>query len=679
MNDYAAWRSHMLRGPSRSSLPRDDNAEFAAPRPPPPPPLPSALQASFPQSSSPSATTTCAASAIYGGYIDVTARLSEVLQDIAATERGQEKVWLNVQPCVLHTIKLLTAAVQSREARLRELESIVQQAQGCLDVLVRDREVKEERYRLDAAAHEAETLKLWKRVLSSEEQQQLPGASSTQPPETSMLEHRMRSLEHGLHRAQRQLQALVLQPPTKQRAARLSPSRSSSTESSATLSTKRDDTNSEVLSFASQPLDAARSLSRSPVTQLMLEEVHRLRQQWKHFLRTVPPAMVRSVAKGENNADSGPSHHANPDHKGSFHRVNKGYPSTPVLRDDGGPVLKQHAHPIEDEASRDTEAYGEDAHDWRREGKSSFCIMSPDTDRSENALPGLLLPSSGRRVRWYWAEGARSHHVSAASVSPPPSPSSAPQAQRSAQKSADPVLPWSEWHAFDGRTDCWYSLGTWATHRQQVRELQVKKLVEPSSCQQLEGHCRFGWMARTAELVSWTHPTRLEVQRGGIYEVKVCLVRHCASRFPSSYSVGRRDVEEGVLSLWIDGVAVSGLHECVSRTLLYAQSPSTKSPTRNRQSPPSPRARFARVSGAKQEDRSIPPYPRGYSPPQHTHMEEAYRALQRRPCCEPAQIYTHTAAACLYLPAGVTLQVRCRELHSTKAICEAFCELVYQV
>ncbi|KPA82121.1 hypothetical protein ABB37_03267 [Leptomonas pyrrhocoris] len=700
MNDYAAWRARALRGPSRLSLPRGDAAELTG-SVPPPPPAPEPLTSSFPTLSPPSRSLSAsAAPPASAGHIDCTdiaARLSEVIQDIAATERGQERAWLNVQPCVLHTLKLLSTAAQSFEVRLRQLESAAQQTQECMTVLVRDREVKEERYRLDVAAHKAETQQLWKRVLLLEaqqqpqQQQQTRCSPSAPQASSSMIDSRVDSLQQELQGVQRQLQALQLLPhPTaKRRTNRVSPARASSSvsASSAAPSTMRGDADGDVraASSSSPPTgDAARSPSPSPVTQRMLEEVHRLRQQWQHFLRTVPPALARSEEDNEDVADSGRPRPSYPDQRVSTHR-RKEYPRAAAMRDeDVGPPFEQREHPNRVEALSDIAEYTHREREGHHERAKHSHLLASDADGGEMALCGTLLPSSGRRVRWYWTGDSRRHRFSSMNVSPSSSSSSAQRIHNGMRNSASTALPWTEWHAFDGRTDCWYSLGTWATHRQQMEELRMDAAVELSEGQQPQGNLRFGWMARTSELVAWPHPSCLQVQCGGIYEVRMCLVHYCTSCQSSAHDAERLDARERVLSLWVDGVAVSGLRENVNHTLLYAPSPAATSPARRQRSPPlplhpPPRSRSTSAPRAQQPFRSFSPYPRDGSLPQHTHMEEAYRALQRRPCCAPAQMHTHTITACLYLTAGVTLQVRCGELHHSKAICEAFCELTYLV
>jgi hypothetical protein len=661
---------------------------------------------------------------------DIAARLSEVLRDVAATERGQEKVWLNVQPCVLHTIKLLAGAVRSREARLQQVENTLQQTQECLAVLVRDREVKEERYRLDVAAHKAEMEQLWNRVLYLEAQQQhqLTNPVPMSSAASSKVERRVNVLEQELQRAQYQLQSLHLSKEKR----RASPSRhfppSSSASSSGTNVTDRDIPSSTA---SSQPTGAGRSSPHSAVTQRMLEEVRHLRRQWRHFLRTIPAAMVRaeevqerSGSERQDGTDRGrygrqaaprssPSYHCDSDGDGTTsaavrrRRKNAGArslsPPPPTLH-------RMPSHKEEEERSdalsSDTEVYcGEDPHRNDRRWSGG---LDPLHGRSPSTVPhvekdgvwsGLPLSSCGRRVRWWYVAGDAPNLCVSATAStnaylPRCSPllSTSPRSQHDGTSGAagfPPVVPWAEWHAFDGRTDCWYSLGTWATHRDHLKVLRRHTTAAGKDCPSsppppllLGSTSRFGWMAQTTELVSWPRPSCFTVQHGGIYEVRVCVVRRLAA-ITSKSGQQLAATEHDVLSLWIDGVEVTGLSESVSSTLLYPPTPSSSSPTRSRhRSPPSlffPDP-ATDAGQATPTHRPLPHHPNGcFALPQHTHMERAYRALQRRPCCAPARIHTHLLTACLYLPTGVTVQVRCSELHSTTTIHEAFCELTYLV
>lgn len=679
MDDYAAWRSRVLRS---------NSTRFSSP---------SFANAAFTTAGTPS---TAAAADLHSnnkkshsadGSVDdavATARLSEVLQDIIATERGQEKVWLNVQPCVLHTIKLLIAAAQSRATRLRELEHAVEQAQACLAVLVRDRDVKEERYRLDTAAHQAETEQLWKRMLlleaQQQQQQQQQPACSTQPLSASAVESRVHALEQGLQCVESQLRLLTV--PGHERTKQAGQSRSFSSSSSASSTVKRDDVNKTVSAATpSQEKNNANRGSHSPVTGRMLEEVHRLRRQWKHFLETVPASLRKSEDEdgGALKERQRRRQADQQDPRPCYDKSGQGCASTMPRRAKSRPISRPQEPLSADDVQSDTDIYADSAYDQNDDEHHYAQLADGFTDIQYATSTSADLPfsSCGRRVRWYWASGA-------SSTSPFSSyPSSAQRAQHGGAlaSAANLAVPWAEWHVFDGRTSCWHSLGDWATHHHQMEALRQSDAThhrdEPS---------RLGWMLRTTALVAWPRPTRLTVRRGGIYQVRVCLVRHCAS----GGNVSPReqlDKEDNVLSLWVNGVAVTGLCERVNHTLLYTQTTTaatTTPPTRHRRSPSPRRTRAtvsltaaATASRAKAQGRSSSLF--AYSSsflPQHTQMEEAYHVLLRRPCCQPAQIYTHTIVACLYLPADVTLQVRCRELHNgPKVVHEAFCELTYLV
>lgn len=580
---------------------------------------------------------------------DVSARLLEVLQDIAATERGQERAWLNVQPCVLHTVKLLAAAALSREAQLQQLANTVHEAQECLSILVRDREVKEERYRLDVAAHQTETEQLWKRVLlleaQQQQQQQQAISCSTSPPSLSQspaLEERLAVLEHELHNVQRRLQ---VSPPQRPRSARRLPSaRSSSLSSSSANSTQRG-------------VGGGDLAAPSPVSRTMMAEVQRLRRQWRHFLHSVPQAALvddsdEAVDDAEGNvytrgARAGGARSATPQHT-----------TVSFTRQRAASIRKKMRDLFSDPAVN-----SDDAADTEEHGAYRNEVLR--RDRVHRGMAGLL-SSSGRRVRWYWAGEMQGRVPTAANLSP--YSRAAQRAQRRAGTGEAPsMLPWTEWHAFDGRTDCWYSLGTWATHRQQLRAVELaEEEEEATAARPARQHARFGWVARAAELVTWTQPARITIRRGGVYEVRVCLVRH---RSAACTKESTKDVQEAALTLCVNGEAVAGVRPTVSSILLYAQSPTRRrpSPLRETKMPDSGRHACGCSSGGPS------------SLPQHTHMEEAYRLLQRRPCCQPAQLQTHTITTCLYLPAGVVVEVRCREPPTTHSLCEAFCELAYVV
>lgn len=685
MDDYAAWRNRVLHGarlssPQGAALPEPGPAtSLASPPPPPPslqpPPPPTAPAAAPPRrdESSTAAAPLPFSSAVTADSDDAAgavARLAEVLRDIAATERRHAKTWLNVQPCVLHAVKLLAATAQTCVARVHELEEALRQAQQCVNVLVRDREVKEERYRLDAAAHRAEADELWRRLLMLEASAAAPQVVAAPPHEVPSsvaaaisascahtVEARVAPLEQELRRLRREFvrgassrrrrdaeqpraaydgsvdsdTASAPTPPPPPPAAR-----TGNTHKSAGLDARaavppprRALSSASSASALSSSQESARGagyvddarVPRAADTMMMMREVQRLRRQWRQFLRSVPGA---TVIKGPGEGAAAGADAEGP-RRGASRRFSSEGEGLPRWATSGGALER------EDEG----DAWDVWRDGWARPLSRFHRPQDPPAVEGSDAAGGTPLPSSGRRVRWYWSGDAQSRFSTATRRAGVASWSaSTPAASPAQQGSASPPLPWTEYHAFDGRTDCWYSLGTWAAHRRQLREVaEAERSAAPDA--------RLGWMASTTSLLRWLEPATVGVVRAGVYAVRVCLVRHCASASLSG-GAGRVDGgsggDGGALSLWVDGVPVQGMQEAVTHILLYADG-------RRSPSPPS-RAGIAHST-----------------------------AQRRRACCEPAQLHTNTLSAHLFLPAGATLQVRCRGLHDTKTIHEAFCEL----
>ncbi|CAG9581895.1 conserved hypothetical protein [Leishmania major strain Friedlin] len=681
-----------------------------------------------------------------GDSAEAVTRLQEVLRDICATERRQEKTWLNVQPCVLNAVKLLATTAQVYAERVRQLEDVLQRLQQYTTVLVRDREVKEERYRLDAAAHREEADELWKRLLRLEAQQQEPSLQIDQRASEAFkasckvaVEARVAPLQQELQGLRHRLKALTLSRPYSSHYNRHV--RSSSVASNSSALTMRDhyyagsdgvaasqhhhhsaassSSTSSLLSLASSTassLDrheqyprrgriettsapaftpralASATAAASPSTQRMMREVQRLRRQWQHFLQSVPAALAQG--KGSCRA-------------GLRRRDISGSPSRRLSR----LTSKGGRRDLTGGLSDVTRANGEGMESIRGSSPQPFYVPAhhpPSSSPTDAVLPkyssgptrarsgaratesSTALPASGRRVRWYWLGDAHSHFSTAVRRAENDFAAAKPLSERPqpALSGVSPALPWTECHAFDGRTDCWYSLGTWPTHRRHLRE--VERAVEEGASRN-SGDVSLGWLKWTLSLVSWPDTSTMLVHRAGIYMVRVCLVRHCASASLCSgagraESAGHDCGSGGALALCMNGVAVAGLREVVTHALLYthpATSPADSAApwwvTRGRSRSTCAYAGnyCSAVDGAAHSPACASP---GGSPSRRRFHRDIADATQRqRPCCEPAQLHTNTLTACLFLPAGATLQVRCRGLHNTKTIHEAFCELEYVV
>ncbi|CAC9537024.1 conserved hypothetical protein [Leishmania infantum JPCM5] len=680
-----------------------------------------------------------------GGPAEAVTRLQEVLRDICATERRQEKTWLNVQPCVLNAVKLLAATAQMYAERVRQLEGVLQHLQQYTTVLVQDREVKEERYRLDAAAHREEADELWKRLLRLEAQQQVPSLQIDQRASDAFkasceaaVEARVAPLQQELQGLRHQLKALALSHPYSSLYNRHV--RSSSVASNSSALTVRDDyyaggdgvaasqrrhhsadSSSSTSSLSSPASSTASSLGRheqrhrrgrvattsaptftpralapataaaSPSTQMMMREVRRLRRQWQQFLQSVPAAL----AQGKGPCGAGLRRR---DISGSPSRRLSRLTSKDGRRDLAGglnDVTRANGEGVGSINGNPPQPFRVPAH---HPPSSPTDAMLPKYSSGPTrahsgaraAEPSTALPASGRRVRWYWLGDAHSHFSTATRRAENDLAAAKPLSERPqpALSGASPALPWTECHAFDGRTDCWYSLGTWATHRRHLRE--VERAVEEGASRN-SGDVRLGWLKWTSSLVSWPDTSTMLVHRAGIYMVRVCLVRHCASASLCSgagraESVGRDCGSGGALALCMNGVAVAGLREVVTHALLYTHS--TASPAeaaapwwatrgRSRSTCASAGNYCSAVDGVAHSPACASP---GGSPSRRRFHGDIADATQRqRPCCEPAQLHTNTLTACLFLPAGAMLQVRCRGLHNTKTIHEAFCELEYVV
>ncbi|KAK7197479.1 hypothetical protein NESM_000697400 [Novymonas esmeraldas] len=690
MNDYAAWRSRALRSTHRSPSPVHD-ALLSGSAGQVPPPLPTAPHPV-------EDTTGCAPplpSLVGFGDdpADAVARLQEVLHDIAATERREGRTWLNVQPCVLHAVKLLTTTAQSHAARVQQLEVLQRQLEQYTAVLVRDREVKEERYRLDAAAHREEREALWSRVryLETQQQQQTLSQQPGEPLEAGLkawcdaaVDARVAPLQQELRQVQRRLQATT-SPSRPYRPARTrhrhpngngatvsdastitvceeplhhgtrasrhrgrasggaaSCSAPSSSAASRSASSPSSSSASSVDGASAPPRNAA-----SPGAGRMMREVQRLRRQWRHFLQTVPAAVA---------TDSG--HHARRSRRS--HDRHSSVPLGNRTAQRGDPARRARMEEEEDEEEEEEEM-----------GGRSSCLEQ--VERRPPAALTSALPASGRRVRWYWSGDSHSHFSDAVRRD-----DQLDGCVHPALRGASPALRWSACHAFDGRTDCWYDLGTWATHR---RHLRAVAQAEHDSA---SGDSRLGRMTWTMSLVSWPDPATMVVERAGIYAVRACLVRHCASASlcggagragPVSAERDCGGRSGGAMTLWVNGVAVSGVREAVAHTLLYAHAPSS---TTRVASP-------CRASAGRTRAAGSPPFRSSSavgirSPVLRRDRGDGADAGQlRRPCCEPAQLHTNTLATTLFLPAGAALQVRCCGLSDTKAVHEAVLELEFVV
>jgi len=86
--------------------------------------------------------------------------LRDILADIDGTRRGVSKHWLNVQSCVLAATQQTVQALLSQEGRLDQQERELHAMRQTVELLLEDRGVKEERYRLDRAEWEDTAAKL---------------------------------------------------------------------------------------------------------------------------------------------------------------------------------------------------------------------------------------------------------------------------------------------------------------------------------------------------------------------------------------------------------------------------------------------------------------------------------------------------------------------------------------
>ncbi|KAG5493855.1 hypothetical protein JKF63_01687 [Porcisia hertigi] len=768
MSDFAAWRFGVTHRPQSSSStplppPCDvyptTSAATAAPLQPLQPPSAYSSTSYVPVSSAPTAPPFSASTPVeVNGCMAFTSHYSEldhmqnavshlqnVLRDICETEQHRGKKWLNVQPCVMHAVKLLAATMQTQSERMRQLENAVQQLQQSTAVLVRDREVKEERYRLDTAAHQEEVSDMNRRLAFLEAQQQLPRQQlDLQMSEVAKarceeaMEARVAPLRQQLRQLRRRLHTALSRPHLAHSHRQMRSSSGSSDSSTSTVRDKHyvgdDDAvalprhrraSASSLSSASssssfaystaslpcQPREFGRGVKTvttggpafttpsiprglasataavSPGTQKMMREVQRLRRQWRHFLQSVPAALHQGedlfcdVGKGRDGSGTSRSPYRHRSHLSSK-GARSDVANSGVEGNTGGDMMSATRGSV----LRPFCLWA--PHSFSRVKDSVECSPHPrraPSGASAAAFPSAL-PASGRRLRWYWSGDAQSHFSTAVRRAEAGLTAATLSKSRlqTAPGGVSPALPWTECHAFDGRTDCWYCLGSWATYRRHLREME--QTVEKNTSGSI-GDARIGWMTWTSSLVSWRDIPTMVVERAGIYMVRVCLVRYCASASLCS-GAGRGESScrhhncGGALTLWMNGVAVAGMREEVTHTLLYAHdvtfSAGAASPWRAAlDKSPCACASAGTTNRFTSDSRRHTPASasRGGSPAQRRSHGDITETTQRpRPCCEPAQLHTNTLTAHLLLPAGATLQVRCRGLHDTKTVHEAFCE-----
>lgn len=204
-------------------------------------------------------------------------RCQETVEEIDATQRGTSKAWQNVQPCVLRSVRTLSELAHQQHLRLTAVEEKLDDVRQVLDVLVHDRELKEERYRLDRASHD-EAL--------------------------TRLEQAMQQLHIGVQE-EKESQARFSEEVV------LLGLRQVQSEVASVRAELKDALQRTALSTPAVQRPQAKGDEEGPLTKSMIREVRRLREQWERFnesaashsqpLQTPRSALVSSPRPREHN------------------------------------------------------------------------------------------------------------------------------------------------------------------------------------------------------------------------------------------------------------------------------------------------------------------------------------------------------------------------------------------
>lgn len=508
------------------------------------------------------------------GYAEsiYTTKLQELLVDIEKTEHQQTRLWLNVQPCVLHAVKLVASTLIAQERRMMQMEAAIAPLQQCVEVLISDRQTKEERYRCDKALYDGQLSDLATRLerIQGVLQRTVPGTTEA-PTETieELLTQYVAPLKRRIHALEQQQQPLAMEKrrrrhrPAVMEKARWSSGLRPASPTSSCSSINDDDVAGAVdgISVIASGDSPARRLSPAAATSVnreIMEEVRRLREQWATFLESIPSSIAAGKESGRG---------------------------VQGLRHDVSPhALSPSVH--------------------------TACTFPPG--KADALLPPPLL--SGRRLRWHWWEDSSSPPSAAVHRHQSRSPF---RNRNGGSRSPVTSLAWRALHIFDGRTDCWYDMGSWRGHAASLDELP-----------HVERKSGVLWFA------SWRSPSSIQLESAGVYEVKAWAVL-CHTR-PSSATPY---ADTRLLSLCVDGRAVGGLSAYNNSTLL--------------------------------DDRLTLHRPHRSPSPPHRIM---------RPCSGAAYFQIHTICTHLFLPQGSTIELRCSSgLCDGNSLQEALLEVEYVV
>ncbi|CCW67593.1 unnamed protein product [Phytomonas sp. Hart1] len=288
------------------------------------------------------------------------------------------------------------------------------------------------------------------------------------------------------------------------------------------------------------------------------------------------------------------------------------------------------------------------------------------------------LPFPRQSARWFWMGGGNSHFSEALTRS-----------NSAGGQSISRPIPWGEVQFYDPTTASWYIAQSSIHHdteavfsngfrRKDPAISAFRPLVDryDNTTQHVSFHrtlCNDQWVRketveespvraeRMKELncFDWVRPRSIRIAQAGIYKYTTCLLRdtHSSSSFSGGVGTAGESINNEVLVLYVNHRCVVSLGASNSCVLLHANTTVTKTSTGARRSTVPSRRQASSLSAQ-----------------QRLSFEKFVRQ-----CCEPDQFATSTLSDYIFLPEGAIVQVRCHNMHNSKAIYEAFLELEYIV
>lgn len=451
-------------------------------------------------------------------------KMSELLSDIAATEAGRGRKWLNVQPCVAQAASLNLSAACGHEDRLNSIDAVLAELRGAVGVLASDCRLKEERHRGESEDRAVETQELRECCASLLEALGRQAAESAGLREdVGELAKRVAALESALANININISSYVgdvghatdaAMPPRRAGAVRevsfshnhnrhhnLSPQRKRGHHSSDINSTvggshadpsidnssntKRGTAIATSMLSASAADVEASAAAVAGLHTRVLDEVADLRELWKAFF-----GQAQSGGGKGTVAARGQRHH--------HHNTNRSHDEDREYNDDddgdgGGEDGAYHQGDHRDH-HKGTDSDGlRELRDIQRRLSTAAQSQSQPPSSSSSLLPPplqrqLLMHTlfPPQKARWFWSGNAGSHFSRATHAVP----SSAMKGLASFSSSpptvlkhridinnktstntdvndigigigASPPLDWDEVRLRDTRSGCWYSAGVW--------------------------------------------------------------------------------------------------------------------------------------------------------------------------------------------------------------------------